>query len=134
MSDTTTATNTTVTSTTAVNETFLGRIKWFNSPRGYGFVTNVKTNEDFFVHHSGVTVREECWKTLYPGEYVSYSLQVDENDKQQTVWSIAKKVGHLPSFRKMKGGGRDKGYGSGGDTPECCNILKKVPVYYFFIR
>jgi len=50
----------------------------------------------------------------------------DENDKQQTVWSIAKKVGHLPSFRKMKGGGKDKGYGSGGDTPECCNILKKA--------
>ena len=76
---TTMPTTTTTTSTTATttDESYVGRIKWFNSPRGYGFVTNVRTNEDFFVHHSGISVREECWKTLYPGEYVSYSLVVD---------------------------------------------------------
>ena len=46
----------------------------------------------------------------------------DERGNMMTVWSIAKKVGHLPSFRTI--GGR-KG-GSKGKTPECCDILKKT--------
>ena len=57
---------------------------------------------------------------------------VDKEGKQQTVWTIAAKVGHLPSFRGMrkrkKNGkmqtGKEVG-GSGGKTPECCDILKK---------
>ena len=46
---------------------------------------------------------------------------VDEKGNMFTVWSIAKKVGHLPSFRTI--GGRRGG--SKGKTPECCDILKK---------
>ena len=42
-----------------------------------------------------------------------------------TVRSIAKKVGHLPSFRSGGGKKEDK-QGSRGATPECCNILKKA--------
>ena len=65
----------------------------------------------------------------------------DENGVQQTVWSIAKKVGHLPSFRAMGGrgeaykrmGGKEsiKKIGSRGDTPECCDILKKETMKKF---
>ena len=57
---------------------------------------------------------------------------VDERGNMMTVWSIAKKVGHLPSFRSTKnrnkqGVNKTKKQmgGSGGGTPECCDILKK---------
>ena len=77
-----TTTATASTSTTTSSETYLGRVKWFNSSRGYGFLTNIRTNDDVFVHHSGVTVNEDCWKTLYPGEYVSYDLETSTGDEK----------------------------------------------------
>jgi 3'-phosphoadenosine 5'-phosphosulfate sulfotransferase (PAPS reductase)/FAD synthetase len=57
---------------------------------------------------------------------------VDERGNMMTVWSIAKKYGHLPTFRKFKKIKEDGTVmtakemgGSGGATPECCDILKK---------
>lgn len=64
---------------------FLGRIKWFNSSKGYGFVTDCHSQQDVFAHHSGVTVKSECWKTLYPGEYVTYEVHVDDSGKSHAV-------------------------------------------------
>lgn len=57
----------------------------------------------------------------------------DEKGRNYTVWSIADKVGHLPTFRKFKKIKKDRSGvlnskemgGSGGSTPECCDILKK---------
>ena len=60
-----------------------GRVKWFNSTRGYGFITNIDKEEDTFVHHSGINTTAECWKTLTPGEYVQYSLETGDDGKSQ---------------------------------------------------
>jgi 3'-phosphoadenosine 5'-phosphosulfate sulfotransferase (PAPS reductase)/FAD synthetase len=56
----------------------------------------------------------------------------DERGNMYTVWSIAKKAGHLPSFRSVRKKKKDGTMmnkaemgGSGGRTPECCDILKK---------
>ena len=68
--------NTTSTST-------LGIVKWFQG--GFGFITNFETNEDLFVHHSGVQATVDCWKILYPGEYVHYTLNTMEDGKIQAV-------------------------------------------------
>lgn len=65
--------------------TFRGRVKWFNSTRGYGFITNLDKEEDTFVHHSGISPTVECWKTLTPGEYVEYSLDTDDEGKSQAT-------------------------------------------------
>ena len=60
----------------------LGRIKWFNTTKGFGFVTDCHSNEDVFVHHSGIQVQSNCWKSLYPGEYVHYEVQEAEGKTQ----------------------------------------------------
>ena len=73
------------TNTTETTTTFRGRVKWFNSTRGYGFITNLDKDEDTFVHHSGITPTVECWKTLTPGEYVEYSLDTDDDGKSQAI-------------------------------------------------
>ena len=69
--------------TTETTQTFRGRVKWFNSTRGYGFITNLDKDEDTFVHHSGIHPSTECWKTLTPGEYVEYTLDTDDKGKSQ---------------------------------------------------
>ena len=37
-----------------------GKIKWFNSKKGYGFITEDETNKDIFLHVSQVS--EELFK------------------------------------------------------------------------
>ena len=60
-----------------------GRVKWFNAKQGYGFITDCKSSNDVFVHHSGLVAPENVYKTLREGEYVEYATKVDE--KQKTV-------------------------------------------------
>jgi cold shock CspA family protein len=86
----TTETTQTETSSTTVPATVststdrvLGLVKWFQG--GFGFVTNFETKEDVFVHHSSVTTTVECWKMLYPGEYVDFSVGTMDDGKSQAV-------------------------------------------------
>ena len=63
--------------TTEVNT---GRVKWFNGKRGFGFITNLDDDSDVFVHHTGLSVNNsECWKNLFQGEYVEYTLSTAED-------------------------------------------------------
>ena len=85
-----TETTQTETSSTAVaatvstdSERVLGLVKWFQG--GFGFVTNFDTQEDVFVHHTSVTTTVDCWKLLYPGEYVYFSVGTMEDGKSQAV-------------------------------------------------
>ncbi len=48
----------------------------------------------------------------------------------QTVWSIAKKVGHLPNFRSTSRGESGRHWKE-TNIPECCDILKKKSVNTF---
>ena len=67
------------------SERFLGKVKWFNGSRGFGFITNLKTETDVFCHHSGLKTSMECWKTLYEGEYIEYELRKDKEGQDQAT-------------------------------------------------
>ncbi len=49
----------------------IGRVKWFNNDKGYGFI-EFKENEDIFVHYSAIEV--EGYKTLSEGQLVEFKL------------------------------------------------------------
>ena len=59
-------------------ETFTGRVKWFNNPRGYGFLTyrdSEGTDKDVFVHYSAINCQSDnSFRTLTQGEYISFTL------------------------------------------------------------
>ena len=61
----------------------IGSIKWFDTKKGYGFLTDIEDNNDVFVHYSSIKTNEEVYKVLYEGEYVSYTHKLD--DQQRTV-------------------------------------------------
>jgi cold shock CspA family protein len=57
----------------------VGCVRWFNAKKGYGFVTVMtqtvpQANTDVFVHFSNLNVSQDCYKRLFPGEYVSMNL------------------------------------------------------------
>jgi cold shock CspA family protein len=72
---------TNATTTTAVTN---GRVKWFNTKAGYGFITLVdavtKEERDVFVHHSELQVTQSQYKYLVQGEYVDCVLAPIEKD------------------------------------------------------
>jgi cold shock CspA family protein len=80
--------------TTETSERFLGIVKWFTG--GHGFVTNFDTKEDVFVHHSNLNVSVDCWKRLYPGEYVDFSVGPSDGDSDKTEAKDVTGVRHGP--------------------------------------
>jgi CspA family cold shock protein len=73
------STNSAVTSSaeTHSSEKYTGRVKWFNTKAGYGFVTitdGPKSGSDVFVHHSAIKVESEQYRYLVQGEYVEFKL------------------------------------------------------------
>ena len=56
-----------------------GKVKWFNSQKGYGFITT-ENGKDVFVHYSGVI--SEGYKSLQEGENVQFELTNGKNGEQ----------------------------------------------------
>lgn len=57
----------------------LGKVKWFNAEKGYGFITG-DDGKDVFVHYSAI--QGEGFKTLEEGQEVSYDLTEGQRGMQ----------------------------------------------------
>ena len=49
-----------------------GTVKWFNSEKGYGFITPEDGGKDVFVHYSAI--EGSGYKSLEEGQRVSFEL------------------------------------------------------------
>lgn len=50
-----------------------GIVKWFNSEKGFGFITPANGGKDLFVHFSGIV--GENFRTLNEGDKVEFNVQ-----------------------------------------------------------
>lgn len=56
-----------------------GKVKWFNSEKGYGFITTDE-GTDIFAHFS--QIQKDGFKTLEEGEAVSFEVQDGDKGPQ----------------------------------------------------
>ena len=61
-----------------------GTVKWFNSDKGYGFITPDDGGKDLFVHHS--EIKTSGYATIDEGQKVEY--EVGEGQKGPCAKSV----------------------------------------------
>lgn len=74
---------------------FEGTVKWFNDPKGFGFILR-EGKEDIFVHHSAIKM--EGFRTLNEGDVVSYDIGEGKDGKEKaTNVVVVSKAANSPS-------------------------------------
>ena len=57
-----------------------GKVKWFNSKKGYGFITDNETKKDIFLHVSAL--EESKLRVLKEDQKIFYDIKEDKNKLQ----------------------------------------------------
>ena len=61
----------------------IGTVKWFNTKKGYGFITGEDTKE-YFVHFTGI-ISDKRYKALKNGSKVAFDTEVNEDGRVLAV-------------------------------------------------
>ena len=51
----------------------VGKVKWFNDQKGFGFIVADESQKDVFVHHS--VIEGDGFRTLEDGEQVEFEAE-----------------------------------------------------------
>jgi CspA family cold shock protein len=73
----------------------LGKIKWFNVSKGYGFI-EVEEGEDIFVHYSAIQM--EGFKTLAEGDEVEFEVVNDGKGPKAANVVVKTRAEGQPSY------------------------------------
>mgnify|MGYP000153290536 CR=1 FL=1 len=61
------------------SERVVGTVKWFNSSKGYGFLSQ-ENGADVFVHYSAI--QSDGYRTLVEGQKVEFSIEKGQKGLQ----------------------------------------------------
>ena len=76
-----------------------GTVKWFNSRKGFGFITPDDGSDDVFVHFSAIKGEDSEFKTIYEGDIVEYDIVDGKKGPQANEVNVVEK-GPRKSFKK----------------------------------
>ncbi|MFL2883491.1 MAG: cold-shock protein [Pelagibacteraceae bacterium] len=57
-----------------------GKVKWFNSKKGYGFITEDKTDRDIFLHVT--SLEESKLRVLKQDQKIEFEIKEEKNKLQ----------------------------------------------------
>lgn len=60
----------------------MGKVKWFNDQKGFGFIQG-ESGQDIFVHHSAIVA--DGFRTLKEGESVEYDYEAGPKGLKATA-------------------------------------------------
>ncbi len=60
----------------------LGKVKWFDAKKGYGFITDVDTQKDIFLHVSAL--EKSKLRTLKENQKIEFEIQ-EEKGKLKAI-------------------------------------------------
>lgn len=60
-----------------------GTVKWFNSSKGFGFITGEEGGEDVFVHQT--SIHAQGFRSLQQGEAVEFVVEVGEDGRLRAL-------------------------------------------------
>ena len=61
----------------------LGKIKWFNSKKGYGFITEDKTERDIFLHVSAL--EESKLRVLKEDQKLEFDIKEEKKAQEASL-------------------------------------------------
>jgi len=93
-----------------------GTCKWFNSTKGFGFITPADGSEDLFVHQTSLYSRG--FRNLAENEDLEFDVEVDSNGRKKAV-NVTGPNGDFVKGEDSRSrdfaGGRGGGYGGARD-------------------
>ncbi|CAM6082727.1 unnamed protein product [Calypogeia fissa] len=97
-----------------------GKVKWFNSSKGFGFITPDDGGEDLFVHQT--SIHAEGFRSLREGEAVEFVVESSDDGRTKALDVTGPQGAYVQGAPRRDGygggrggvGGGGGGYGGGG--------------------
>jgi cold shock CspA family protein len=61
----------------------VGKVKWFDTVKGFGFIVPEDGSSDIFVHQTAI--QAEGFRSLAEGETVEYSIETDSSGRRKAT-------------------------------------------------